>query len=430
MGHHGPIEVTTTQPYDFTSKNKMYAIAMIVIGIVSIAAQFMTHHEQTWANLLWSNFIFMALALGATFFLALQYVAEVGWSAVIYRPLEAMGQSLPIAGIIMIIIIAFGGQQIYHWMGDGLTDPNSANYDKIIAGKSAFLNPTFFWIRIVLYFVIWTLFARLFRSNSLKMDEGSDSVGAYLRNRRSGAAFLVLFAITESLMSWDFIMSIESHWYSTMFGWYTFAGLFVTSLAVLAFIVAYLKHRGYLQEITEHHLHDIGKFMFAFSIFWTYLWFCQFMLIWYSNIGEEVTYFMLRQDHYRGIWLAAFFINFIAPFLILMTRDAKRKKFLLMFMSIVIFVGHWLDFYIMVIPGSMVTATHALAAHGADAAHAAHGAAAAHHELLIGSIGWMEVGTTIGFIGLFAYITQHYMSKAPLVVKNHPMMEESLHHAI
>ncbi|MBK7964701.1 MAG: hypothetical protein IPK10_04985 [Bacteroidetes bacterium] len=135
MGHHGPIEVTTTQPYDFTSKNKMYAIAMIVIGIVSIAAQFMTHHEQTWANLLWNNFIFMALALGATFFLALQYVAEVGWSAVIYRPLEAMGQSLPIAGIIMIIIIAFGGQQIYHWMGDGLTDPNSANYDKIIAGN-------------------------------------------------------------------------------------------------------------------------------------------------------------------------------------------------------------------------------------------------------------------------------------------------------
>ncbi|MBP6512310.1 MAG: quinol:cytochrome C oxidoreductase [Bacteroidia bacterium] len=430
MGHHGPIEVTTTQPYDFTSKNKMYAIAMIVIGIVSIAAQFMTHHEQTWANLLWSNFIFMALALGATFFLALQYVAEVGWSAVIYRPLEAMGQSLPIAGIIMIIIIAFGGQQIYHWMGDGLTDPNSANYDKIIAGKSAFLNPGFFWVRVILYFVIWSFFARLFRSNSLKMDEGSDSVGAYLRNRRSGAAFLVLFAITESLMSWDFIMSIESHWYSTLFGWYTFAGLFVTTLAVLAFIVAYLKHRGYLEEVTEHHLHDIGKFMFAFSIFWTYLWFSQFMLIWYSNIGEEVTYFMLRQDHYRGIWLAAFFINFIAPFLILMTRDAKRKKFLLMFMSIVIFVGHWLDFYIMVVPGSMVTATHALAAHGADAAHAAHGAAAAHHELLIGSIGWMEVGTTIGFIGLFAYITQHYMSKSPLVVKNHPMMEESLHHAI
>ncbi|MBK7886245.1 MAG: quinol:cytochrome C oxidoreductase [Bacteroidetes bacterium] len=422
MGHHGHIEVTSTQPYDFTSRNKMIAIVMMVIGVVAIIAQFATHHEQTWANLLWSNFIFMGMALGATFFLAIQYVAEVGWSAVIKRPLEAMGQSLPVAGIIMIVILAFGGRSLYHWMEEGITDPNAPNYDAILAGKSAFLNPLFFWIRVVLYFVIWSYFARLFRSNSLQMD-ASPNVAAYLKNRRFAAAFLVLFAVTESLMSWDFIMSLESHWYSTLFAWYTFAGFFVTSLAALAFIVTYLQHRGYLKEVSEHHLHDIGKFMFAFSIFWTYLWFCQFMLIWYSNISEEITYFMLRQDHYRGIWLAAFFINFIAPFLILMTRDAKRKKYLLMFMSAVIFIGHWLDFYIMVVPGSMVTASHHATAHAGAGAHGVH-------ELIYGSIGLMEIGTTIGFLGLFAYITQLYLSKSPLVVKHHPMMEESLHHAI
>lgn len=422
MGHHGPIEITSTQPYEFTSRNKMIALGMIAVGLVSVIAQFATHHEQTWANLLWNNFIFLALGLGATFFLAVQYVAEVGWSAVIKRPLEAMGQSLPVAGLIMIIILVFGGHSLYHWMDEGITDPNAPNYDKIIAGKSAFLNPAFFWVRVVLYFVIWSYFARLFRANSLKIDAGEGTT-AYLRNRKMAAAFLVLFAVTESTMSWDFIMSIETHWFSTLFAWYTFAGLFVTSIAALAFIVTYLKHRGYLQEVNEHHLHDIGKFMFAFSVFWTYLWFAQFMLIWYSNIPEEVTYFMLRQDHYRGIWLAAFFINFIAPFLILMTRDAKRKKYLLMFMSIVIFIGHWLDFYIMTIPGSMVTISHHAAAHGAEAAGHAHGA-------IYGSIGWMEIGTTIGFLGLFAYITQVYLSKSPLVVKNHPMMEESLHHAI
>lgn len=419
MGHHGHIEVTSTKPYDFTSRNKMVAIVMMVIGLVAIIAQFATHHEQTWANLLWNNFIFMGMALGATFFLAIQYVAEVGWSAVIKRPLEAMGQSLPVAGLIMILILALGGHELYHWMESGITDPNAANYDEIIAGKSGFLNPVFFWIRVILYFAIWSYFARFFRSNSLQMDD-SPNVAAYLKNRRFAAAFLVLFAVTESTMSWDFIMSIESHWYSTLFAWYTFAGFFVTSLAALAFIVTYLKHRGYLQEVTEHHLHDIGKFMFAFSIFWTYLWFAQFMLIWYANISEEVTYFMLRQDHYRGIWLAAFFINFISPFLILMTRDAKRKKYLLMFMSAVIFIGHWMDFYIMVIPGSMVTAGHHAAAAGG------HGA----HEMIFGSIGLMEICTTIGFLGLFAYITQLYLSKAPLVVKHHPMMEESLHHAI
>lgn len=361
----------------------------------------------------------MGLGLCATFFLAVQYVAEVGWSAVIKRPLEAMGQNLPFAGAIMILIIALGGHHLYHWMDEGIVDPDSPNYDAIIAGKSGFLNPVFFWIRVVLYFVIWSYFARLFRANSIKIDAGEGTT-AYLRNRKFAAAFLVLFAVTESTMSWDFIMSIETHWYSTLFAWYTFAGMFVTSLAVLAFIVAYLKHRGYLQEVTEHHLHDIGKFMFAFSIFWTYLWFAQFMLIWYSNIPEEVTYFMLRQDHYRGIWLAAFFINFIAPFLIMMTRDAKRKKYLLMFMSVVIFIGHWFDFYIMVVPGSMVTASH----------HAVHAAGAEGHGLIYGSIGLMEIGTTIGFLGLFAYITQLFLSKSPLVVKNHPMMEESLHHAI
>ena len=421
MGHHGHIEVTSTKPYEFTSRNRMVAGVMIIIGLIAIIAQFVTHHDQTWANLLWNNFIFMGLALGATFFLAVQYVAEVGWSAVIKRPLEAMGQSLPIAGIFMIVIIAFGGHHLYHWMAEGITDPNSANYDEIIAGKSGFLNPVFFWIRVILYFVIWSFFARKFRANSIAIDAG-EGTAAYMRNSKAATAFLVLFAVTESTMSWDFIMSIDTHWYSTLFGWYTFAGFFVTSLAVLGFIVAYLKHRGYLEEVTEHHLHDIGKFMFAFSIFWTYLWFAQFMLIWYSNIPEEVTYFMLRQDHYRGLWLTAFFVNFFAPFLILMTRDAKRKKYLLMFVSIVIFIGHWLDFYLMIIPGSMVTASHHVAEHAA-AAHEAAGP-------LIGSIGWMEVGTTIGFLGLFAFITQHFLSKAPLVVKDHPMMEESLHHSI
>ncbi len=390
---------------------------MMVIGVVAIAAQFLTHHEQTWANLLMNNFMFMAMGLAATFFLAVQYVAEVGWSAVIKRPLEAMGQNLPVAGIFMILIMVFGGRHLYHWMQEGITDPKNPAYDAILKGKSGFLNIPFFGIRLIAYFSIWSIFARILRKNSLLMDRMEGATDAYLKNRRFAAAFLVLFAVSESLMSWDFIMSLESHWYSTLFAWYTFAGMFITSLAALAFIVTYLKSKGYLQEVTEHHLHDIGKFMFAFSIFWTYLWFCQFMLIWYANIPEEVTYFMLRQDHYRGLWLAAFFINFTAPFIILMSRDAKRKPMLLMGMSIVIFIGHWIDTYVMVIPGSMVTASH-------------HAAEAGNHEMMFGTIGWMEVGTTLGFVGLFMYIVQHHLSKAPVVAKYHPMMEESLHHAI
>ncbi len=420
MGHHShDIAVTSTAPYEFKKRNRWIAGTMILIGVISIIAQFATHHEQVWGNLLMNNFQFLAFALGALFFLAIQYVAEVGWSASIKRPMEAMSLMLPVAGGIMILIILFGGSHLYHWMQEGIMDEKSANYDEIIAGKSGFLNLPFFWIRIVLYFFIWSYFAKLFRKNSLLMDTSADPVSYYLLNRRRAAAFLVLFAVTESMMSWDFIMSIETHWYSTLFGWYTFAGIFITALAGIAFTVTYLKSKGYLQEVSEHVLHDIGKFMFAFSIFWTYLWFCQFMLIWYANIPEEVTYFILRQDHYRGLWLGSFFVNFICPFIILMSRDTKRKPMLLMGMSILIFIGHWIDTFVMVIPGSMITASH----------HAAEGHAG-NHEMIFGSIGLMEIGTTIGFVGLTMYLVQHHLSKAPLVIKNHPMMEESLHHAI
>ena len=409
---HQHIEVTSTQPYVFKTRGRMIAGLMIIIGLVTVIAQFVTDYTQTWPNLLMNNYFFMIIALGSTFFLAVQYVAEVGWSAVIKRVLEAISRYLWVAAPIMILILFFGGHHLYHWMDPEITDIKSPKYDAIIAGKSAFLNPSFFWIRTIAYFIIWIGFGVLFRKNTLKMDaELGSAVDYYNMNKRYGAAFLVLFAITSSTMSWDFVMSIETHWFSTLFGWYTFAGLFVTSMAILAFTVGFLKSKGYLPEVTESHVQDIGKFMFAFSIFWTYLWFAQFMLIWYANIPEEVTYFMLRQDHYRGIWIGAFLINFICPFIVLMTRDAKRKLNLLMVMSVFIFVGHWMDTYIMVIPGSMALLGH-------------------DGHPLIGTIGLMEIGTTIGFLGLFMYMVQHYLSKAPLVIKNHPMMEESLYHTI
>ncbi len=412
MGHHHHIEVTSTQPYTFPQRNKMIAIVMMVIGVVAIAAQFITGHPQKWGNMLMNNFIFMGMALGATFFLAVQYVAEVGWSAVIKRVLEAMGQYLLFAGSFMVIIWFAGHHDLYHWTHEGLTDPKSPEYDAIIDGKSGYLNQPFFVIRMLLYFVIWAGFAILCRKNSMAMDANlGTAVDYYNKNKRMATAFLVLFAITSSTMAWDFIMSIEPHWFSTMFGWYTFAGMFITSLSALMFILAYLKSKGYLPEVTSNHIQDVGKFMFAFSIFWTYLWFCQFMLIWYANLPEEVTYFMLRQDHYKAIWLGAFFVNFIVPFLVLMTRDAKRKMKLLMVMSVVLFIGHWLDYFIMIIPGAMIQQSHG-------------------SHMVFGQVGLMEIGTTIGFLGLFMYVVQHHLSKAPLIIKNHPMMEESLYHVV
>src|SRR5688572_18383079 len=327
--------------YNFTQKNKTIAFVLMAVGVVSVAASFLTHNHQAWSNLLHNTFYFMAIALAGTFFLAVQYAAEVGWSVVVKRILEAMGQFLPVAAVLMLVVffgnyIAAhnGGHYLYHWLHAELYDPASAEYDKIIAGKAGYLNLPFFVIRMLAYFAIWIGFTYLFRKHSLKEDiEGGTS--HYLKAKRHAATFLVLFAITSSTAAWDFIMSIDTHWYSTLFGWYTFAGLFISGLAVMNFILVYLVKKGNMPWITEHHLHDAGKFMFAFSIFWTYLWFAQFMLIWYANIPEEVTYYMIRFDHYRGLFIANFMINFFAPFLLLMTRDAKRRLNLLLTISVI-----------------------------------------------------------------------------------------------
>ena len=395
--------------YTFNQKNKTIAYVLMAVGIVSIVASFLTHNHQSWSNLLQNTFYFMGISLTGTFFLAVQYAAEVGWSVVLKRILEAMGQFLPFAAVLMLIVffgnyIAAhnGGHYLYHWLHEELYDPASAEYDAIIAGKSGYLNLPFFIIRMLAYFAIWIGFTFLFRKLSLKEDiEGGNA--NYLKAKKYSATFLVLFAVTSSTAAWDFIMSIDTHWYSTLFGWYTFAGMFISGLAVMNFILVYLVKKGNMPWITEHHLHDVGKFMFAFSIFWTYLWFAQFMLIWYANLPEEVTYFMIRIDHYKGLFLANFFINFIAPFLLLMTRDAKRKLNLLMTLSVILFIGHWIDIFLMVTPGVVKEEWH---------------------------IGWMEIGTTLGFLGLFMFVVQNALAKAPLLREKHPLLQESLHHSI
>lgn len=198
-------------------------------------------------------------------------------------------------------------------------------------------------------------------------------------------------------------MSIDAHWFSTLFGWYTFAGLFVSGMATMALLVLYLKKRGYMQHINENHLHDVGKFMFAFSVFWTYLWFSQFMLIWYANLPEEVVYYQTRWEYFRTLWIGNFIVNFIAPFLVLMTRDAKRKVQVLWVGGIIIICGHWLDVFLMVTPGTVGAHWH---------------------------IGFVEIGTFVGYLGLFLFSTFRELSKAPLVAKNHPMLAESMHHHI
>ena len=392
---------TTIMNYQVTRNNKTISAILIGIGLASIAYGFASGQtDREWASLLLGNFYLMAIALASLFFVAVQYVAEVGWSPGIIRVPMAISQYLPFATAFMILIFLFGHHDLYHWTHEELYDKNSHHYDPILDGKSGFLNMGFYMARLFAYALIWSGFAFLLRKQSLAEDiEGG--LGRYKKNIRLAATFLVLFAVTSSTSAWDIIMSIDAHWFSTLFGWYIFAGMFVSGLTVMALFVVYLKRKGYMPHINENHIHDLGKFMFAFSVFWTYLWFAQFMLIWYANLPEEVAYYVARQHpHFKGLWLANVFINFFCPFFVLMTRDAKRKDWFLIVMGSIMLIGHWIDVYLLVMPGTVGT----------------------HSQ-----IGLIEIGTTCFFAGLLMFVTFNSLAKAPLVPKNHPLIEESYH---
>ncbi len=370
------------------------------------------HHQQEnlpWSNLMVSTFFFLAIALGALFFLAVQYAAQVGWSAVLLRVMEAVSSFLWIPVLLLFVIIItgiyhIGGNHIWHWMAEGIMDEGSEHYDAIIAGKQAYLNSGFFILRSVVYVLGWLGAGWLLRRMAVKMDSGSVNANKQWKKMRNlSAGFLVFFAITSSTSAWDWIMSIDTHWFSTLFGWYTFATMFVSALTAITLITVYLKKEGYLPDVNMSHIHDMGKFMFAFSVFWTYLWFSQFMLIWYSNIPEEVTYYMARFGEYKGIFFTMVALNFLFPILVLMSRDAKRNFGFLLVTGLIILFGHWLDVFIMVMPGTVGG---------------------------LWTLGLVQIGTLLGFAGLFMFVVFSALSRKPLELKSHPMYVESTHHHI
>ena len=215
--------------------------------------------------------------------------------------------------------------------------------------------------------------------------------------------FIVFFAITSSTSAWDWTLSIDTHWFSTMYGWYNFASWFVSGLAAITLIVVLLRENGYIKIVSSEHLHDLGKFVFAFSIFWAYIWFGQFLLIYYANIPEESIYFLerLESDYYSPFFFVTLFLNFFFPFLVLMTRDSKRHTIFLKIVCTVVMVGQWLNFYLMITPGVLKEN---------------------------GGFGFIEIGTTMVYFAAFSYVVLQSLSKVPLVAKNHPMLEESIHH--
>lgn len=368
--------------------------------------------KRIYTSLWHNNIFFTGIGIIGLFFVAIQYAAQAGWSAPIKRIPLAMGQWIPIAGVLMLIIWFVAKGDLFHWTHHDLYDPASADYDKILDQKSVYFFwlgskggfPTFYILRMVAFFSLWYWFYTLIKKQMLAEDlEGGTQ--HWYSARKLSAVFLIIFAVSSSVAAWDWVMSIDPHWFSTMFGWYVFASWWVTGLATITLIVVNLKDAGYLKMVNANHLHDLGKFVFAFSVFWTYIWFSQFMLIYYANIPEETVYFIERLQHspYSWIFYANLILNFVLPFLLLMTRDAKRHMAMLKVVCPIVIVGHWFDFYNMITPGIMQ---------------------------YNGGIGLLEIGLACIFFALFLWVSLSALSKMPLVAKNHPMMGESLNHHI
>lgn len=406
--------------FQLPAKTKTWTIALMAIGVLSAIVGWLfdktDHHQYWWANLLICTFFFLGISLGTLFFYALQYAAEVAWSAVLKRVLEAIS-SYVFVGFILVVVILLAGQfhihHLYHWMDPTLYDVNSPNYDILIANKRPFLSGWFFWLRVVMYGGIYLTFAYLFRKWSLMEDKKPDLDLHYKQFKRS-ALFLVLFAFTSSILAWDWLMTIDTHWFSTMYGWYIFSGMWNTSMTFATLLVIWLKKQGYLQQVNDSHIHDMGKWVFATSMLWSYLWICQYLLIWYSNIPEEVTYFQTRYEHYMwGMWLV-FAINFALPFYALISRDSKRNVKFLTWVGVIIFISHFFDIYMAVVPGTIF-------------GHLVWGLGEGSHTAFVG---WFEIGMFLGFLGLFLSIVLKTLTKAPLIPLNHPYLDESEHHHI
>lgn len=416
--------------YILSNRARIVTIVLMLIGIVSLVLGYINlDGDRFWANLLINGLFFTFIGLGALFFIALQYATEAAWSQMVRRIYEALTAILPFGLAIIAIVLIAGSMHvhhIYHWMdsnvypelimessiesghfeaaeapGPGVVE--NPEYDKIISDKQAFLNLPFFWLRYVVYAGVFLFFAWYFRRTSLKEDEvGGTEI--HKTNYRRGALFLVFFAVFSSTLAWDWIMSIDTHWFSTMYGWYAFSGMWCTAMTSALILVLYLKSKGLLPMVNDSHIHDMGKWMFATSFLWTYLWFSQFMLIWYSNIPEEVTYFYTRFEHYGIPMFGMLLVNFILPMVILMARDAKRNVRFLITVGTIIFFGHWFDVYLMVIPGVVFDHWYGMAIY--------------------------EVGMLLGFLGAFMHFVLNALKKAKLVPENSPYMEESIQHHI
>jgi hypothetical protein len=375
--------------YTFANSHRNVLLGAIGIGVICMILTWMgddVNHTRFWTNFLHNSVFFTMISLMAAFFIAVCITAYAGWHTTFKRVWEAYAAFL-VVGLVLMLTLAVGvymhWHHLYHWAVEA-----DVATDQVLKGKSSFLNKNWYFGGTLIFLGTWAFFGYKLRKLSIAEDGTGDRTYSHHKTMKVYAAiFLPIVGFTSAAMLWQWIMSIDAHWYSTMFAWYSTASAFVSMIALTIILIIFLKSNGYFEVVNSSHIHDLGKFLFAISVFWTYLWFSQFMLIWYANIGEETIYFKERYNNYPYLFYGNIAVNFLVPFLILMRNDTKRKFGSVSFVAAIVLIGHWVDYFLMIKPGALINANHSLhAGHGADAhgasshGEAAHGAAdhAAH----------------------------------------------------
>jgi hypothetical protein len=401
-----PGVVTRVRPGELVGTQKGLLGVSAVALIASIVPAFLGEDDHARHRVMFSYltaYMFtLSVALGALFFVMIQHITRAGWSVVVRRIAENMAGTLfPWMAILFAPIAIWYHDLWHHWIDAQITDPSAADYDSVIAGKSGYLNVPFFFVRAVLYFVIWAGLSRYFRGASLAQDQDGDPQRS-LKMARMAAPGLLLFGVTTTFAAFDWIMSLDPHWFSTMFGVIYFAGGVLGVMATIGLTALFLAKKGYLGDVinTEHY-HDIGKLMFAFMVFWAYTSFSQFMLIWYANLPEETIWFAHRSE---GAWSTMFVVlcvgHFLVPFAFLMSRHLKRNTKTLAFAAVFMLVMHWCDMAYQILPN------------------------VDHHGF---HLTWTDISAVVGVFGLFVAMALKNIIATPLIPERDPRLAESLH---
>jgi hypothetical protein len=392
------VQNSTAGPLNVSTRAKAICLGLVLLGVATFGFLLTKDKDRAWHAYLAGYFYFFLLGIGGLFFSSIQHLTRAGWSVNIRRFSEAMTAYLP-AAFVGALVLLLGGKSLYIWM-----DAAQVAADPLLAHKQGYLNTPFFVVRMVLFFGLWLLFAKKLVGDSLKQDKtGDDMISEKLVGWSIG--FIITFALSLSLFSVDLLMSLQPAWFSTIFGVYCFAGLFQSTMATMILLIIYCRKKGLLEGyVDENHLHDLGKFMFAFTVFWAYIAYSQYMLIWYANLPEETIFYLPRvTGNWTYVSAALLLFKFVVPFFALLSRKAKRNPAYLGSVCVLILIMQYVDMYWLIYP---------------------------NYNAETPVFGLPEVLIWLGFGGGFLFLTLRFLSMHNIVPLKDPRAHESLHHHV